>query len=241
MLHLKQLHPDAEPGTGGTANPKPNNTSAIPAADVDFMDVSKAVAAAWQADPDIRLKWKKSGEFTTDVQNYEISISTRKASGSLRPGQTLTLKQMDVKMDEAVKEVKIYIDRKFKSAGGTAQFARYGIVKEGDMYRLSRDRNNRKEALKLMVDAIAADGFGAEEYGTPFWSDMQTNYSAALSQAGNTTGDVSEKVATKNQQKAAITKVMKALQKVLQVTIPILLNRCTGIGDGRRKAIRIRN
>ncbi len=220
MLHTKHLHPDAEPTTGGSTAPKPNATAAIPAADVDFMDVSKAVSATWLATPDITLVWKKSGDFDKQAQDFAVSISSRKATGSLRPGQSFTLRQSDGQIDVAVREVKVYIERKFKTTGAVAQFARYGIIKEGTQYRMSRDRNNRKEALKLMIDAIAADGFAAEEYGTAFWTDMQTNYSNALTASGNTSGDVSGKVATKNQQKIAIRNVMTALQFVLRGNYP---------------------
>ncbi len=220
MLQFKQLHPDAAPAAGGDEAGKPVETAAIPAADVDFMDVSKNVAANWLASPAITLVWKTAPDFDKDVQAYAISLTSRKASGSLRPGQSLTLKQMDRQADLAVKEVKVYIERKFKTAAATAQFARYGIVKEAKSYCLSRDRNNRKEAFKLMIDAIATDGFGAEEYGTAFWTDMQKNYSDALELAGNTAGTVSGKVATKNELKKSIKNVMKSLQLVLRGNYP---------------------
>lgn len=220
MFPKRQLHPDAEPNNSGETTAKPNATAAIPAADVDFMDVARAAAATWLATADITLVWKTSGDFNTQVQDYATMLSSRKATGSLRPGQSLTLKQMDSRIDTAVKEVKVYIERKFKTDGAIAQFARYGIVKDGSMYRMSRDRNNRKEAFKLMIDAIAADGFTAEEYGTAFWRDMQTSFSNALTQAGNTAGDVSSKVATKNQQKIAIKKVMTSLQLALRANYP---------------------
>lgn len=220
MLVKKQLHPGAEPTSGGSPAPKTNTTAAIPVADVDFMDVSKAVAATWLATPAITLVWKKDKDFDIQVQEYAASLSSRKATGSLRPGQSFTLKQLDKQVEDAVREVKIYIARKFKTDGAAAQFARYGIVKEGTQYRMSRDRNNRKEAFKLMIDAIATDGFANEEYGTAFWMNMQTNFSDALMQASNTAGDVSGKVATKNQQKAAIKKVMDALRLVLRGNYP---------------------
>ena len=207
--------------TGGSPAPETTNpTAAIPDADVDFMDVAKAVAASWLANPAITLLWKNSGDFDKEVQDYAISLSSRISTGSLRPGQTLTLKQLDKKVNDAVTEVKVYIEKKFKKANATAQFARYGIVRENESYIFSRDRNNRKAAFELMIAAIAADGFGAEEYGTAFWTALQTDYAAALALASTTTGDVSEKVATKNQQKLAIKKVLTNLLLVLRANYP---------------------
>lgn len=209
--------PDAATGGAGS---KPVKTSALPASDVDFMDVAKAVALTWAANPGITLVWKKAPDFNKEVMAYAEALGSRQESGSKRPSLTQTLQQLDKKIDEAVTEVKLYIAKKFKKANATAQFARYGIVKENTAYVLSRDRNNRNSSLKLMADAIQADGFAGEEYGKDFWAAMQTDYAAALQLASNTTGDISGKVATKNQQKQAIKKVMKSLRLVLEGNYP---------------------
>ena len=220
MFTNKFLFADDAPGGGNTPPAKPNATAAIPAADVDFMDVAKAVAASWLANPAITLVWKNSSDFDKDVQAYASSLGSRISTGSLRPGQTLTLKQLDKKVNDAVTEVKVYIEKKYKKANAPAQFARFGIVKDQTTYRFSKDRNNRKAAFNLMIAAIAADGFGAEEYGTAFWTNLQTDYNTALAAASTTTGDVSEKVATKNQQKLAIKKVLTNLLFVLRGNYP---------------------
>lgn len=220
MQVKKHLHPDAETPTGGNGAGKPNATAIIPAADIDFKDVGKSVANSWLANPHITLIWKKPADFLKEVLDYETALTSRKATGSLRPGQSQTLDQFDKKVDDAVTEVKVYIQKKFKKDFAQAQFSRYGIVKDGSNYRLSRDRNNRLEAFKLMIPAIAADGFDAEEYGKTFWTDMQTNYAAALDAANNTSGQVSGKVATKNQQKIAIKNVLSSLLLVIKGNYP---------------------
>jgi hypothetical protein len=216
-----QYTPDA--GTGGTGdetNKKPVRTRTIPKADIDFMDVAKAVAQNWLTTPGITLLWKTSADFDKAVQAYSTSLEVRINTGSLRPGQTLTLVQLDKQIEEAVGEVKIYIEKKYKRANAPAQFARFGIIKENRAYVMSQDRNNRKAALKQMVDTIAAEGFGNEEYGTAFWTDIKTAYDAALATASTTTGEVSSKVATKNEQKKSISKVLTALLFVLRGNYP---------------------
>jgi hypothetical protein len=220
MKITKYLHPDAAPGTGGEDNGKPTSTRIIPQADVDFMDLAKNVATNWLANPAITLIWKTPADFQKEVNNYEVELTSRKSTGSLLPGQVLTLKQMDKQINDAVKDVKIYIQRKFKKANAEAQYARYGITREYKTFIISRDRNNRRDALKLMIAAIEADGFGAEEYGTAFWTDMQTNYSAAINAAGTTAGDVSIKVAGKNRLKKDIKTVLSSLLLVLKGNYP---------------------
>lgn len=218
MQVKKQLHPHA--AAGGKAAIKAKATAIIPEADTDFKDVAKNVAESWLNNPDITLRWKTASDFQQQANVFEAVLSSRKAAGSLRPALVQTLEQLDRNIDEAVINVKLYIKKKFKKASAQAQYARYGIVKEGTTYRISKDRNNRLQALKLMIAAIAADGFGNEEYGSAFWQDMQTNYETALNAAGNTNGRLSMEVATKNQQKKAIRKVLSSLLLAIKANCP---------------------
>ena len=212
---------DAAGGSGsGDGGKKPVRTRALPQADIDLMDVGKKVAATWQVNPQITLVWKKPGDFAGDVTAYAGSLESRMDTGSQRPAQALTLKQLDGQIDFAVGEVKVYIEKKYKRANATAQFPRFGINKINTAYLMNRDRNNRKAALKLMVDSIAADGFADEEYGTSFWTGIKTAYDAALDVASKTTGAVSGKVADKNQLKKTVEKVMSSLMFVLRGNYP---------------------
>lgn len=220
MQTKKQLYTDVPVNGGGSNSSQPVLTTAIPQADTDFMDVSKNVSKAWLAAPEITLKWKKAPDFAKEVQDYEFSLGNRKSTGSLRPGQALNLKQLDKRIDDGVKMVKIYIEKKYKPENAPAQYARFGITKENKSFILNRDRNNRRDALKLMIAAIEAEGFGNEEYGTAFWKDMQANYSDVLNTSNNTSGDVSTKAATKNEQKKAIRKVLSSLLLLLKANYP---------------------
>jgi hypothetical protein len=220
MKMKKHMHPDAEPATGGSGSGKPVKTRNIPEADVDFMDLAKNVATNWLANPAITLVWKVAADFQKEVNAYETELTSRKSAGSVLPGQALTLKQMDRQIDVAVSDVKIYIQRKFKKANAEAQYARYGITRQNKSFIISRDRNNRRDALKLMITAIDADGFAGEEYGTAFWTGMQTNYSAAIDAAGTTAGNVSTQVAGKNKLKGNIKTVLNSLLLVLKGNYP---------------------
>lgn len=220
-MYKQKLMYAPEVATGNGAPVKTvNKTDAIPASDVDFMDVAKAVGVSWAANPAITLVWKNAPDFNNGVVAYVTALNSRQTAGSQRPAQTQTLRQLDKTIDDAVIEVKVYIKKKYKKANAPAQFARFGIVKENTAYVLSRDRNNRNNSFGLMIASIRADGFESEEYGTEFWTTMKADYAAALNLASNTTGDISGKVATKNQQKQAIKKVLAALLLVLRGNYP---------------------
>ncbi len=216
-----QYAPDADAtGAASGDGKKPVPTKSIPQADIDFMDVSKTIGQNWEANPNITLLWKKEGEFNADVQAYAASLTGRIDTGALRPGQTLTLMQLDQQIDTAAGEVKTYIEGKYKKANAPAQFARFGLPKSSAGYIMSRDRNNRNSALDQMIKSIADEGFGDREFGNAFWTGIKKSYEAALKLASNTTGDISGKVATKNELKKAITKVMSALMFVLRGNYP---------------------
>ena len=101
-----------------------------------------------------------------------------------------------------------------------AEFSHYGIVKEGKNYRLPFDRNSRLEALALMQAAITKDGFDNEEYGKAFWATIAADYKTALETANAIDSTVSGKVATKNDLKKQLTKVLKALLLSIEANYP---------------------
>ena len=216
----KQLHADAAASGGETITPKKNKKEYTPQADTDFLTVSKNVSKSWLANPAITLLWINQAAFNTMVTIYETSLNTRLSDGSFRPSITQTLNQLDQQMDDAVSEVKVYIQKKFKKENAIAQYARYGITKSNASYQLPKDRDSRKTNLALMITAIAADGFAAEEYGTAFWTAIKTSYELALNNATTTDSSVSKNTAGKNLQKKNITIVMNALRYVLRGNYP---------------------
>lgn len=216
----KQLHPDAVDAGAPPAKASKKSKSITPRKDADFLTVSKDVSAAWLANPTITLLWKTQAEFAAMFTAYETAFGSRLSDGGNRPSITNTLKNLDKQIDTAIKEVKIYIQRKFKKDNAIPEYARYGIVHVNKKYQFPLDRDQRKNSFPLMLAAIAADGFDAEEYGTAFWETMKTDYTKALDKANATDGNVSTNVATKNEQKAAITKVMDSLRLVLKGNYP---------------------
>ncbi len=171
---------DGETPAGGTPVSEPISTGNFPKKDADFLTLAKAADTKWAATPALTLLWVDEPTFKTWVTSYDTGLAARLAVGSNRPSQTQTLAQVNKSIDTAVKDVKVYIEKKFKKANAAAQFSRYGIVQENKSYNLPKDNDKRKMALTLMKDAIAADGFGAEEFGTAFWTTTIASFNTAL-------------------------------------------------------------
>lgn len=199
---------------------KPQKTRYTPTSDADLLTVAQAVSGSWAANSAITLLWVDQPAFAGSVTSYKTSIAARQTGKSNRGSQTFSLKDLDNQIDNAVKQVKKYINYKFKADGAArAQYGRYGIVNKGG-YKLPTDRDERKNSLPLMLDAINADGLGSEEFGTAFWTAMITDYKAALDATRKTDSLVSKNVGSKNEQKDFIIKVMGCLRLAIQANYP---------------------
>ena len=221
-MKKKQLAADANPTSGGEPTPKSKlkKTSNVPKKDSDFSTLALSVSAKWKLIPALTLLWITQTAFETLVNSFATNLATRLNVGSNRPAQTLSLTQINKQIDDAVTDVKVYITKKFKKANATAQFARYGIVKEGSNYRLPKDNDKRLLALPIMAAAIAADGFAAEEFGTAFWTATTSSFKTALKATTDTSKTVSNKVSAKDSDREQIHKVLVAITNLIAANYP---------------------
>ena len=219
-MKKKQFAADATPVTGGETTPKKQTVRNIPAKDADFSTLALAVNAKWKLNTNLTLVWITQPAFEILANSYATNLASRLGVGSNKPAQTQTLKQLNSQIDAAVTEVKTYIEKKFKKKNADAQFARYGIVKEGSNYRLPKDNDKRLLALPIMAAAIAADGFATEEFGTAFWTATTTGFKAALKATTDTSKTVSNKVAAKDTDREQIHKVLIAITHLIEANYP---------------------
>ena len=220
MKPVKILHPDA-PGAAATApvTKKPVKKNYNPQAMGDLVSVSQKVNEKWAATPAITLLWITQPDFEKLVNSLSAAVGQQASDASLSPSESQSLKQMDTQMNDAVKNVKRGIDYKFKDAG-TAQYARYGLVKQGGSYQLPRDRDDRLKNLPLMIAAVAADGFDKEDWGSDFWTNLLPAYTAAVKASGDSKGSVSVGSANINATMQQLNKVSTALRFVLRGNYP---------------------
>ena len=201
------------------------NTRNIPNTDADFLTLAKAVGAKWKATPTIKLLWMDEPTYKVLVDSYATHLDNRLSVGSNRSSQTQTLANINKQIDTAVEGVKTYILKKFKKANTTAQFSRYGIIKQSGSYRLPKDNDKRLIALPLMAGAIVADGFGAEEFGTSFWKTITASFTTALNNTIDTTKNISNKVAVKTTDREKIHKILIAIRHIIYGNYPDTSNQ----------------
>lgn len=220
MKSKKQLSPEPTTPTGGETPKTPKKVNLIPTKNSDTLTLAKSVRDKWAATPALTLLWITQANYATLVGSFDTNLNARMQVGSGRGAQTQTLAQVNKKIDTAVGEVKTYIERKFKKANAAANFGRYGIITENKTYRLPKDNDKRLLALPLMQAAIAADGFGSEEFGTTFWTTIITDFKAALKASADTAKGISNKVAAKDTDIDKITKVLNCIIKLIEANYP---------------------
>jgi hypothetical protein len=221
MTTKKQFAPNATENRGATPTPKtPKKVNLIPSKDADFLTVAKSVNIKWAATPTLILLWITQPIYSAIISSYDANLNTRVVVGGGRQAQTQTLQQINTTINNAVSNVKLYIQKKFKKPNAEAQYSRYGIAYENKTYTLPKDNDKRAIALSQMQIAIAADGFATEEFGTAFWTSTIASFTAAVAATGTTDKSVSNKVAAKDSDRAKVEKVLTAIIHLLQANYP---------------------
>jgi hypothetical protein len=198
---------------------KPTKKGNVPIADINFGAVTTDVAIKWKASPKITLIWTDAAKFSTKSIAYNQELSNRNNVGSSRPQITQRLKQLDASIDGSLTYVKSYLLELYKVAA-TSYYPSFGIEYKPTKYFFPKDRNKRSESLRLMVAAIDANGLGAKEFGTAFWTGIKTEYDTLLGKATATDGTVSTKVSSKNELKKELKKTLNSLIMLIQGNYP---------------------
>ena len=208
--------------TSKTTTPvvKVKKTATVPAKDLDFAKVAKSVADKWATEPWLQLQWTNQNDFATQQTEYTAVLNTRQSTGSSRPQITKALKVLDKKIENSISYVKGYITDKYKKETAQSYYASFGMDFINKAYLLPSDQNRRSAALKLMVDAVASNGFGDKEFGTTYWTTIKQEYDTLLAQALGNDSTVASNVSSKNVLKAALTKVINALINALKAHYP---------------------
>ena len=211
-LIKKLFFPDGNNNSG--------SESGIPRADLDFLNVAKGVVTKWLASPEITLVWMKAGDFKTLVTNYETYLKAKINAASTRPEQSNILKNLNKEIDEKEEEVKGYCIGKWGPKNASSYYPQFGMVHDNHSWNLPRDNNDKSEALDVMISGIATHGFGANTYGTAYWTDIKARFDDALTSSTSIDSNVSANVGQKNIYKKQVNKVEASLRYVLRGNYP---------------------
>jgi len=191
-----------------------------PDKDSDLNTLGDITAGTWLSHPEFTLIWITPAQHKTNVTNYAAALNLKKSTGGGRMEVTQKFGDLDDKIEEGIRRIKNFLVYKYQKALAQSYFPQFGIVHKGNSYFLPKDRDTRKDALPLIIEAIGVHGFTDAEYGLTFWQAANVTYKTLSGQASSIDGAVSEKVSDKNELRKTIVKTHNALIKLLQANYP---------------------
>lgn len=197
-----------------------NHVANLPLKSADLLHVAETVNTAWAANSFVALPWKSQADFSADVAAFKAALQQRNTQGSKRRQQSRQLQNLHREINKAVPFVKAYILEKFGPKAGKVHYAEFGLVRRGRNYELSRDNQKCKDALRMMTDAIHANGFDAKTYGSVFWTDIKERYDTALTAATIGAGSVSAHISEMAVLRSNLRKVLSSLLLLLRAYYP---------------------
>lgn len=195
--------------------------SNIPAKDLEIIQLAERINAKWQQETWFNILFITQSQFAqliTDCQSY---YDARHTSGDSRQNLTNDLRNLDKQINSHIKFIKNYLIDKYGSeANAVAHYTSFGIERSSNGYKISTDRNVRIVALPKLLAAIDSYGFGANNYGTAFWTPIVTDYLAKAQAAIQSDSSVSGNVGNKNLKLDEIKTVLQAVLYLLRGHYP---------------------
>jgi hypothetical protein len=195
-------------------------TRNIPTKENDLLTLGKNVIAKWKTEAVITLVWAKPVDLDKFLKDFETAFDAKRDQGGNRTPISKQLAMLDKQVDDGIDYVKGYLEDKYSKKNAKAYYAKFGIEKVGNSYKLPKDRDQRKKALAQLVAAIASEGFGSKNYGTAYWTPIATQYNTLTKQASDTDSSITSNVGNKKLNKTQIVKVINSLIHVIKGNYP---------------------
>ena len=220
---LRQLFPDPSGTTTTGTRPIVSHKGYVAQAEMDLLNESKRVSTWWNTLPNpttYPLIYITPAAFALKVTDYDASLAARIAIGATRPMQTKSLATLDDDIEKALKQMRVDIGAKFGNENRFAMFPQFGFIHKRDQYIFPKDHDNRLESITLCKNACIANGMTTITYNDAWWTQMETDYTAALQATFITDSAVSGKVAEKNPLRDLMDDVLTSLFHVIRGNHP---------------------
>ncbi len=219
------LSPDAEGGAATLQTPPVTDTHTrheanVPRKDAELFSVCTNAASQWKATPAITLLWKTQAAFEAETIAFGNELDQRTTEGGNVPQVTKNMENVDKSIEDAIPFMKTYINGKWGPKDEPSHYAAFGLVHRHEHYEFPTQRQQRISSINMMVSAVHAAGFDANQFGTPFWKDIQQQYEALTASATNASGSISEHVSQLVQMRTNLRRVLHSLLLLIEANYP---------------------
>jgi hypothetical protein len=216
---LIQLSPDPAPSSADTVSHK----GYVAQAELDLLAEGKRVSTWWSTGTNAvtyPLVYITAPQFALKVTGYDNTLSARIAIGTTRPQQTKNLSDLDIEIEKALPQMRVDIGAKFGAANRFTMFPQFGFIHYRDRWIFPIDHDNRLESITLCKNACVTHGMTTIQYNDAWWTQMETDFAAALSATQTTDSSISGAVATKNPDRDLVDKVLHSLFHIIKGNHP---------------------
>ncbi len=182
----------------------------IPSSDVDLMSLARIIAGTW-ATKDLPLQWLTPEEFNTIVDTFENALKTKNTATARRNPVTMRIRELSKIIDVEIEHIKNYLAEKYGKSNAKSYYAKFGITKTSQAYKLPRDQEFKIVALEQLLQGIDTEGFTEKTYGAEFWQAIYDEYKTLVNSVTDNIINVSEQVGTKKTLRADIKEVLNSL------------------------------
>ena len=168
-----------------------------------------------------RLRWITHPEINSLASEALTAITAKRQTAALRPGQTITLENVDEQTAATTSELRTLMKKKLKE-DYQRHYPAFGFVASGKNWILPLDRDKRAVAIRdLLLPALHAHEMEADaDAGAAIWQAILDILTIALTTADTTKRTRTEQVAVTTPQAARVEKVLRAIIHLVKAQWP---------------------
>ena len=192
----------------------------IPSKNAEIAALGVRVVTAWANYPTLDMDWITQADAVTLTTNYyNILLQTSQTAGVERI-KVQAMRELDEEINTGLYFVKQLIGAEYGRNNLDAQYANFGIVKEGGGYVIPRERDSRIQSLRMMVSGMTTAPFSGNVHGLAYWQDILTRYITAKEdlelESMKLTGDVTDKSKLRND----VLRLLRSLKYLVMAFFP---------------------
>jgi len=195
-------------------------TKLLPTSDLDLYVVAKSACAKWKETPEIKLIWKDVEEFEAEVDNFALSLESKKNTGASRTPLSKKISMLNKTIDHLLIHIKDSLKDKYGKESYQAYFPEFGIVYNTNSFRLPRDTQERKQALNMLVSALTRHQLDGRNSQLSVWQALKDEFEQYVSETSQNVSNSSKFTGDKKMIRPAIKKSLDSLALLIRANYP---------------------
>ncbi len=198
---------------------KSSKKASIPRNEVDLVSLAKRVATYWSGSSH-KLSWITAEEFSNNITAFEQALNTQTTTKAGRSPMAAQISILNKEINKNIEHIKYYLIEKYGKRVATSYYAKFGIVKNSNTYKLPIDQEYKVKALQELLKGLESEGLEDRVYGKTYWTEVYNSYNSLVANTSTNISQVSAQIMTKYKHKINIKKVLSSLLFLIRANNP---------------------